>query len=296
MNKDSFWRKIIKSFRPSYYKELSFSPASEAIRYLFLLVLITSVIIGTYNIFNFKVKTLNFLRDNEAQIHKIAREAIVPLSIKKGKVTTTVRQPYVKTIKEYDSKEVVVIIDTTGKITSLDKEEEGLLITEDTLIIQTIMRDAVDIKKYNLSRIEDLSIKPSTKEGEYLIAFVGKRTYHITHDLLKKWVGILFRAGWPILLVFGYIFTLAAKFIQILIFSVFLLILNLTSIKKLNYPNIFNIGAYAMTPPTILAILHAVSGIHLRYFNIIYIVIYIIYLALGYAHTKENLPDIEDGE
>ena len=292
----SFWKRTIKSFRSSHYKELSFRPASEAVKYLFLLILITSVIIGTYNIFNFKVKSLNFLRDNKAQIHKIAREVIVPLSIKKGKVTTTVMQPYVKTIKEYDSKRAVVIIDTTGKITSLDKEEEGLLITKDTLIIQTIKRGAIDIKKYDLSQIEDLSIKPSTKEDEYLIAFVGKRTYHVTHDLLKKWVGILFRAGWPILLVFGYIFTLAAKFIQILIFSVFLLVLNLTSIKKLNYPNIFNIGVYAMTPPTILAILHTVSGIHLRHFNIIYVVVYIIYLALGYAHAKENLPDVEESE
>ncbi len=284
----SFWMRIIKSFKSSHYKELSFRPASEAVKYVFLLVLITTIIISTYIIFNFRTKSLEFLNSNKEKLHEVIKRIVVPLEIKDGKVSADVKQPYKERLSELGPKGFTFVVDTTGSITSLEEGEDGILITEDALIVQSESKGTTDIKRYNLSQIRDFSIKPSDKTDEYFIVSSGGHTYYVTFDLLKNWVNIIFKIGWPVLIVFSYIFTLFAKFIQVLIFSLFVVILNLSSVKRLKYSNIFNIGVYAMTPPTTLAIINITGGINFKYFNIVYIAVYLIYLALGFAYAKEG--------
>ena len=285
----SFWRRIIKSFKPSHYKELSFRPASEAVKYLFLLVLIASVIISTYIVFNLRTKSLEFLNSNKEKLYEVIKKIVVPLKIKDGKVSADVKQPYKERLSELGPKGFTLVIDTTSSITSLEEGEDGILVTEDALIVQSETKGTTDIKRYSLSQIKDFSIRPSNKTDEYFIISSGGHTYYVTFDLLKNWVNIIFKIGWPVLIVFSYIFTLFAKFIQVLIFSLFVVILNLSSVKRLKYSNIFNIGVYAMTPPTTLAIINITGGINFKYFNIVYIAVYLIYLALGFAYAKEGV-------
>jgi hypothetical protein len=287
MREDSFWKNLIGSFKPDFYKEAAFRPISRAVKYLFLLALIASVVIGTFTAFNFRSKALNYLEDNREKMRSYAKEVVVPISIKKGRVEADIEQPHIKILKESDSKRLVFVIDTTGQTTALGDKEEGLLITEDTLIVQSIDKGTTDIKKYDLSQIDDLSISPPEKEDEYLIASSGKRTYQVTDQQLKNWIRLLFRIGWPVLLVFGYLFTLAGKFIQAVVFSLFLTGLNRASKdRKLSYSNIFNISSFALTAPTALAVVNTTGGLNLAYFNILYLVVYIIYLTLGFSRAK----------
>ena len=125
----SFWMRIIKSFKPSHYKELSFRPASEAVKYLFLLVLITSVIISTYMVFNFRTKSLEFLNSNKEKLDEVVKKIVVPLEIKDGKVSADVKQPYKERLSEIGPKGFTFVIDTTGRITSLEEEEDGILLS-----------------------------------------------------------------------------------------------------------------------------------------------------------------------
>jgi phosphotransferase system glucose/maltose/N-acetylglucosamine-specific IIC component len=69
----------------------------------------------------------------------------------------------------------------------------------------------------------------------------------------------------------------------------FLIALNLSSEIRLGYCNLFNIAVYAMTPPTILALVHILTGANFWHFNIVYIITYIAYLVLGYTYARKNL-------
>jgi len=288
MRRDSFWLNLLNSFKPSFYEEAAFKQVANSIKYVFLLVLITTIIISTYIVFNLRTKSLEFLNSNKEKLYEVIKKIVVPLKIKDGKVSADVKQPYKERLSELGPKGFTLVIDTTGSITSLEEGEDGILITEDTLIVQSETKGTTDIKRYSLSQIKDFSIKPSDKTDEYFIVSSGGHTYYVTFDLLKTWVNIIFKIGWPLLIVFSYIFTLFAKFIQVLIFSLFVVILNLSSVKRLKYSNIFNIGIYAITPPTSLALINTAGGINFKYFNIVYIAVYLIYLALGFAYAKEG--------
>ena len=284
----SFWKRIIKSFEPNFYKEAAFWPIREAVKYLFLLVLIVSLVLSVYYVSTLRNAAIEFLDKNKEDLPKLIQDVVVPITIEDGEVFAEVEQLYIKTFGDEDPSKFVFIIDTTGQITSLEDYEAGLLLTKNSVVVQNQNQGTTEIKKYDLSKVKNFSIRPTEADDEYLILSNNDKDFHVTYGLLIRWIKKLSLVAWPVLIVFLYVFGVFGKFVQVFIFSLFLLILNATFSKRLNYPNLFNISVFAITIPTALAVLHIISGFNFKYFSWIYILVYISYLSVGFIFAKEK--------
>src|SRR5207249_3863182 len=88
------------------------------------------------------------------------------ISIKNGIVTTPENHPYF--LRDSDTKEVIAVIDTTGKYKTLDEAKSSFLMTKDSVIYAD--KNAIKIQKlpYDLNmNIEPVRVK------EFAIKFAG---------------------------------------------------------------------------------------------------------------------------
>ena len=297
-----FWKKVLGSFSPSFYKKAVYEAGGGAVKYLFLFVLFVSLVLSTYFIFSWRIGTLKFLKEEKGNLQNILKEWTVPITIKDGKVSAEVEQPYVKEFGPYGqafarpegkAPEFVLVIDTKGDIVSLEGYRQGILLTENSLILQTQRQAETEIKKYDLSKIKSFSIKPGEGEDEYFVLSGGNREFQVTHESLKRWLRRLFLVGWPILFLSLYVFGLFSKFIQILGGSLYVLILNAAGPKKLKYANIFNLGVFAITVPTGIAVVYTLSGFRFAGFGFFYLLIYLLFITLGFVQAKKGLVEDE---
>ncbi len=293
-----FWEKVFGSFSPRFYKKAVYGACGGAVKYLFLLVLLVSLVLSTYFIFSWRIGTLKFLKEEKGNLQNILKEWTVPITIKDGKVSADVEQPYIKEFgPEGKPPDFVFIIDTKGGVTSLEGYRQGILLTENSLILQTQEQTETEseknIKKWDLSKIKSFSIKPGEGEDEYFVLSGENREFQVTYESLKRWLRRLFLIGWPILFLFLYIAGLFSKFAQILIGSLYVLILNAASPKKLKYANIFNLGVFAITVPTGIAVIYTLSGFHFKSFGLFYVLTYLLFITLGFVQAKRGRVEDE---
>lgn len=287
----SFFNNLIKSFSPDFYKKAAYFKSKKAVAYIFLLVLAVSLMLSTRATLVLKGTTINFLKENREELLRETHESVFPITIKEGKVSAEVEQPYIKEFGPEGKSKFTVIVDTKDETAPLRLQEYGnaFLLTENKLFIQNDNNGATETKSHDLSRIKNLALRPTEASEDYFIISNNGRDYHITNAFLIEWINRLSLILWPLLVIFLYIFESVAKFSQIFIFSLYLLILNTVNPKKINYAAIFNICAFAITVPTAAAVVHGLIGFNLRFFNIFYVFLYLFYLTLGFNRTKESV-------
>jgi len=293
-----FWKKVLGSFSPRFYKKAVYGAGGDPVKYLFLLVLLVSLVLSTYFIFSWRIGTLKFLKEEKGNLQKILKEWTVPITIKDGKVSAEVEQPHIKEFgPEGKAPAFVFIIDTKGEIVSLEGYRQGILLTENSLLLQTQQQTETeskkDIQEWDLSKIKSFSIKPGGVEDEYFVLSAGNREFHVTHEALGRWLKRLFLIGWPILFLVLYVAGLFSKFFQVLIGSLYVLILNAASPKKLKYANIFNLGVFAITVPTGIAVIYTLSGFYFKSFGLFYVLIYLLFITLGFVQAKKGRAEAE---
>jgi len=254
--------KTITDFK--FYNRVKGFRLSKAMRYIFSLILLITLVLTIRYSYDFK-KGLNVALD-------WAKKNLPPIEIQNGIVNVNVQQPYKVT-----EEGLALIIDTTGQINSLDEYGKGILLTKDKIIYK---ESEIKTETYKLSNIQSLRIDEN-----------------FMNALRKNALWILS----PLMFVFTYVGFCFARFIQILLFSIFSLATSSIVNAKLSYKQLFNIGIYAITPSVILGALLALLGIQLPLFWILYSGLYIIYLIISIINCKEEVakedvafPDITD--
>lgn len=133
-------------------------------------------------------------------------EQIPEMRIEKGELSIDKPVPY--TIRDTETGEVIVVIDTSGQITSLDQTQAQLLITK-TQVMAYKDRDkttgkAQKIETYSLSEIDDfemtreqvmewaVTLKPWLMLIVYVLAVLGAFLYRVVQALLYGAIGCLF--------------------------------------------------------------------------------------------------------
>jgi hypothetical protein len=144
------------------------------------------------------------------------------ITLSKGEASIRETQPYV--IKDTDSGEPFMIIDTTGGTKSLDNSKALALLTKDRLIIKTPddKQQALDLKELGDGTIT----KPVMKEAI---------------ELFTEWFAVLF---YPFAVIFAFLFRAA----QILIIAMFGTILTRSLGANLKYKELVRVSAIAITP------------------------------------------------
>jgi len=152
------------------------------------------------------------------------------VSISKGQVSTDVPMPY--TIKDPENNAPLMIIDTTGQVTSLAGSDALVLLTKTKLFFK---RGPKESRILELSDIDSLVIDQS-------------RLYDWMDTFLEYFVFILF----PVALLFTFLF----RIFQAIIFS--LIAISFSKYLKLHftYFSLFSLSIVSMTPAIILDTLY----------------------------------------
>ncbi|HTR45273.1 MAG TPA: DUF1189 family protein, partial [Thermodesulfovibrionales bacterium] len=187
----------------------------------------------------------------------------VPLiTVAKGKVVVDAAMPYV--IKDPRTSAPLVIIDTTGKITSLTGSEAAALLTGSTLLVR---KSPSETRTFELSEIGDLVIDQS-------------KLYEWTEIIKDNFVFVLY----PLTLLFSFLF----RTVQALIFAV----IGMTFAKNLKLSLPFqaavSLAIVAMTPALILSVVYSALGLKTSLWWLISFVISLGYLFFAVKAQSED--------
>lgn len=176
--------------------------------------------------------------DNEAPkyINQIPKITII-----KGEVSLDRPAPY--TIIVPDTKAPLVVIDPSGKITSLDQTPAFVLLTKTKFM--TRQQNRAETRIYDLSQIQSFTIEQEQVNG-WVQAF-------------RKWFAFV---AYPFALAFSYTY----RIVQILLYAAIGMLFVSTLKTSLDYMDVVRLTAVAITPAVILNTAHSLLNFHVPYF------------------------------
>lgn len=230
-----------------FYKEIFHQPFGKTLRYLLVLVLLVTVVLGIrYSIvFNkFSKKGLQWIGENVPYIE-----------ITDGVVAADVEQPFM-----IEEEGFVMVIDTTGETQGIDPEyDAGILLAKDKLIVK---QDQIRTQEFDLSKVKN---------------------FRLDKETLGKWRAFFVCIIMPFMILMQFLYSFVAKIIQAAIAGLIVLIFK----PQYRYNNILNVCVYALTPPTLLAIVVTlVAPKPLLFFPLIYLGMYIAFVIGGIRQVK----------
>lgn len=293
--KGNFWEELTQSFNPNFYCSIVGQSFGRTLRYIILLALFVAIVLSVKSSIDLKIQMFDAIRWAQGNLPEIL-SGIPVITIEKGEVFSSAQHPFVKRL-DIQKDKVTFIIDTTGQITSLDGYEHGLLLTKNKLISKVTERAAMaKIEEHDLSKVDYFKLQAGEEaKGEIVnIAFNKKKTYQVTYKKLAKLLKIFPWVAFPIILIFLFSYYAFAKMLQLFIFSPLSLLIGKFAKAGISYPKILNIGAYALTPPTLLAALFIIIKVNIPAFWLLYMILYVFFLITALLKCKESL--IREGE
>ena len=259
-----FWSAALDSLvYPSSYARVTRQPLRRAVGYLAWLI-VCSALAGAV------LTQLHFARwVREASPAWLQR--LPPITITDGRVSSPVQQPW---IYADPGGQFVLILDTTGKTTTIDERHpQGVLLTERDLI-----------SKRSARRTDTTSL-------------ASVRSFTFNADVGRRWLRSLLWFCIPLLWVATVLYLAVAKPLQIFCFSVWLMLLNALLGRGWSYRALWMMGAYALTGPALLNLLMAVvtPTLPLGVGGLIITGAYLVYLTLAAAQPVPGSPPQETG-
>lgn len=205
-------------YSSSLYRDVRANWRGIAFLHLFLLLAICWIPIM------FKLQSrLNHFINNEAP--KIIRQ-IPEITITDGIVSTREKKPYY--IKDADTGETLLLIDTTGEITSIEDYDAVMLLTKTQLIVK---RNAIETRSFDLSQVKSFSI--------------DQLTLFRWSEAIQQWLILLL---YPFALFFSYFYRLA----QALLYAAIGMLLAKIFHAQLRYQELLSLSLIALTPVIIV--------------------------------------------
>lgn len=187
---------------------------------------------------------------------------IPSITVADGQVSTDVDEPYF--IRSTGNDPFVMIIDTTGQITSLDDHDAKLLLTRDKLILKKNERE---------TRAYDLS---------------GVQNFHIDESRVRGWLGVLGTWGPIVLYPFAVVGSLTYRILQALFYSVFGLLLASTLRVSLRYSGILSVTAVALTPAILLKTVLDAAGMTFPFRWVVLFALSMAFVGFGLTASREH--------
>lgn len=186
------------------------------------------------------------------------------VTIKDGKLSIDKPVPYI--IRDKDSKQPVVIIDTSGQYKSLEDIDTPMLVTSTQIFMR---KNTSEVREYEVSKIPDLTFgKPQVN---YLL---GK---------IATWGAIFL---FPFVLIATFIY----RIIQALLYGAIGMLFSAMTSAKITYQQSLRLSIIAMTPAIILATIFNILHIGYPYELLSYFILTMIYLFFGVKANKNASP------
>jgi hypothetical protein len=244
-----FWQSI--SDFDFYKRVINFSPSAVFKYFLILLfILCLSISLGL------SFKANKFIM----QLSNWAVESLPAIYIDSGVVNVDAQMPFVT---EKDN--LKIIIDTTGQTLSIGESvKRGILLTDRQLIYK---QSDFETNAYDLSGIKKFTLNKESIER------------------LKK---NAFRIAFPLIFLAHFIYYALAKTLQILLFSLLPLVVSGAKNMGLKYNQVFKISVFALTLPFALAALAEVFSLKVKFFYVLFVFVYSVYLAKGTLACRQR--------
>lgn len=182
---------------------------------------------------------------------KIIRQVPV-ITIKKGRVSADGPVPCI--IREPETQTPLLIIDTSGRWTSLDNTEAAALLTSSSLILRG------NPAGYDLSDVDELVIDQ-----------------HRLYEWVEQFLGSFILFLYPVALIVSY----GLRVIQALILAAFGLFLCRSRNISLGYPAVLSIAVIALTPAIVLNSVYTYLAVHVPFWWLFNFMIALGYLSFG---------------
>lgn len=200
----------------------------------------------------------------EGQIPKIPE-----ITIDKGEVHTPEQKPYAISFSE-DPKAVDLLIDATGKTTSLDQTTAHVLVLKNQVIVR---KSKEEVRTYDLAKIDHLLLD---------------------HDLLKSWVRKISR--WITTLLFP--FMLLMSWVKNVAVALLLSILGILVAKwmgaDLSWPALFNTACAALTPTFVVrTVLSLIPSLKFNYGGILSLILSVGFYLFAVNAASDTDIDVE---
>lgn len=241
-------------FSKDFYRYISNEKNGTGFGYLFVLLAILVI----PAVFKASIEFSAFI-DNEAP--KIITQ-VPEVTIANGEASIEERQPYVITHPE--NNEALVVIDTTGVVTSLDQTEARMLVTKSYIIYE---KNAYETRTYDLSDIENFVLNQS---------------------LINEWAGI----AQDYFIIVAYPFLLLGLFvvqiIKMLIYAVIGIIFAKILKSSNGYSSLLRLSVISITPILLIEATFETIGVAVPFSGIIFFLITMAYLFFG-VHSSRSM-------
>lgn len=245
---EEIWR-AISDFK--FYKEVKNFNAGKSVKYILSIVFLITLAL-----------TIRYSHGMGKGINAVAdwmKKNLPVIEIKDGTASVNAEQPY-----KIAQDDFTVILDTTGKTTSLDGYKKGVLLMKDKVVYK---ENEVKTETYKLADVKALKIDEN-----------------FMNSIRKNAVWIIF----PFVLAGVYLYLTIARFLQILVFSLVTIFASAITKTQLTYKQIFNIGAYAATASMLLGGVVALFMRIIPGMTWVYCGLYVAYLIMGLLNCKDS--------
>lgn len=252
---------FLSFFSKGLYRDLCFNRKGTGIGYLFLLVMVISIppVVQVHFAFS------KFCREEAPQIIS----QLPQISFVHGEAVVDAPQPCV--IKDPTTHKTLVIIDTTGKVTSLAGTDAVVLITRKEAIIR---KNEVQSQSYNFTNFD---------------------SFVLTQDKLKGWLEIarkfLALALYPVMVI-GLFFYRGT---ELLVYSVIAMLIASWLKLQQPYAPVLRLTSAAMTPSIIIGAVFDTAGVHLPAEGLVFFLLTVGYLYFGIRECTRDFR-IEDAQ
>lgn len=234
------------------YRDVAFNWGAKTFVYLLLLLSLTWVVF-TYQLQ--QIVNQGYLR----MADPIVAQAPT-VTLKDGKVITPENRPYIVT--DPQTHETLLVIDTSGKYTSLDQIQTDILVTETKVFSKP---------KENQQRIDEIPSKLNmTIYPDHLNTYA------------KKFIGFL----WMPMFVFALMISYVYRIIQSLVYAIIGRVLAPMLNVRLSYWQIVQIMMVAITPVIIICTTMRALHLDVMHHNLFYFLLAMAYMIYGMLANK----------
>lgn len=254
MRQFSIFHPLVYSFfSRSLYKDVGKNWQGVAAGYLLLLLILVWIPALFFFKFHLDAQTAGASTDFLKQIPDIR--------IQQGVVSVDKPMPY-RITNPKDGK-TIVVIDTTGQVTSLEQADAHMLLTKDKLIVK---KSANEARVFNLSNVKDVKI-----DALRVKQFIARMT---------QWIIYIF---FPVLVIVTFIY----RILQALLYGAFGMVA--AKVLKVNiiFQQSMRLAVIAMTPAIIISTILFMLGYSFAYEYAMYFVMSMSYLIFGIQANKE---------
>ncbi len=213
-------------FSKDFYRDVARNWYGLSILFLLILVLITGIPV----LMEINAGINRFVEQSSTKVV----QQMPPVTIKNGRLSTPQNRPYLVTI-ETDGEKESIIVDTTGKYTSIEQTGARVLVTSTQVYLKKNDNEAA------------------------IFALESIEKFQLTQDEIKYWINLF--GKW--FMIFFAPFLLAGifllRFLQVLVYTLFGLIMKAVLNSKINYGSLLSLTAMSLTPVLLLNFVLTVS-------------------------------------